>query len=43
MIVNPVMSIRGPAPGPGRNRRLTEEEEKRLLEAVDLHSNPMLR
>jgi integrase len=43
LVVNPVMSIRRPAPGPGRNRRLTEEEEKRLLEAVDQHSNPMLR
>ena len=43
LVVNPVMSIRRPAPGPARNRRLTEEEEKRLLEAVDQHSNPMLR
>jgi integrase len=43
LVVNPVMSIRRPAPGPGRNRRLTEEEEERLLEAVDQHSNPMLR
>ena len=40
---NPVLNIRRPTPGPGRNRRLTEEEEKRLLEAVDRHSNPMLR
>ena len=41
LVVNPVMSIRRPAPGPGRNRRLTEEEEKRLLAAVDaaLESN----
>jgi integrase len=43
LVVNPVMSIRRPAPGPGRNRRLTEDEEKRLLAAVDVHSNPMLR
>jgi len=43
LVMNPVMSIRRPAPGPGRNRRLTEQEEKRLLEAVDQHSNPMLR
>jgi len=43
LVVNPVMSIRRPAPGPGRNLRLTEEEEKRLLAAVDAHSNPMLR
>jgi integrase len=40
---NPVMNIRRPAPGPGRNRRLTPDEEKRLLAAVDQHSNPMLR
>lgn len=40
---NPVLNIRRPAPGPGRNRRLTTDEEKRLFEAVDKHSNPMLR
>jgi integrase len=43
LVVNPVMSIRRPSPGPGRNRRLSSEEEKRLLAAVDKHSNPMLR
>ena len=40
---NPVLNIRRPAPGPGRNRRLTPDEEKKLLKAVDEHSNPMLR
>lgn len=40
---NPILNIRRPAPGPGRNRRLTADEEKRLLAAVDAHSNPMLR
>jgi integrase len=40
---NPVMNIRRPAPLPGRNRRLTPDEEKRLLAAVDQHTNPMLR
>lgn len=40
---NPVSSIRRPAPGAGRNRRLTADEEKKLLKAVDGHSNPMLR
>lgn len=40
---NPVLSIRKPAPGPGRNRRLAGDEEQRLLAAVDAHSNPMLR
>ena len=39
---NPVMNIRKPAPGPGRNRRLAPDEELRLLSAVDEHSNPML-
>lgn len=39
---NPVMNIRRPAPGPGRNRRMTSAEEVSLLKAVDSHSNPML-
>jgi integrase len=39
---NPVLNIRRPSPGPGRNRRLTTDEEKRLFDAVDRHSNPML-
>ncbi len=34
---NPVMNIRRPAPGPGRNRRLAPQEEKKLLEAVDAY------
>lgn len=38
---NPVQNIRRPVPGPGRDRRLTPEEQKRLLAAVDAHSNPM--
>jgi integrase len=40
---NPVLNIRRPTPGPGRNRRLSSEEEKRLLAAIDAHTNPMLR
>lgn len=40
---NPVLNIRRPSPGPGRNRRLSADEEIRLLVAVDKHSNPMLR
>jgi integrase len=40
---NPVSSIRRPAPGAGRNRRLSADEETKLLVAVDGHSNPMLR
>jgi integrase len=39
---NPVLNLRRPAPGPGRNRRLNAVEEVRLLAAVDAHSNPML-
>ena len=39
---NPVQSIRRPAPGPGRNRRLQRGEEARLLAAADTHSYPML-
>jgi len=40
---NPVLNIRRPAPGAGRNRRITASEEKRLMVLVDAHSNPMLR
>ena len=43
LMVNPVLNIRRPSPGPGRNRRLTTAEETRLMKAVDAHSNPMLR
>lgn len=40
---NPVLNVRRPSPGAGRNRRLSTDEEKQLLAAVDAHSNPMLR
>jgi integrase len=39
---NPVSAIRKPSPGKGRDRRLSQTEEKRLLQAVDQYSNPML-
>jgi integrase len=39
---NPVQNIRRPAPPPGRERRLSQAEEERLLTEVDSHSNPML-
>jgi integrase len=39
---NPVLNLRRPSPGPGRNRRLSRDEEVRLFSAVDSHSNPML-
>lgn len=40
---NPVLNVRRPAPGPGRNRRLDAVEEAKLFAEVDKHSNPMLR
>ncbi|MCG5499665.1 site-specific integrase [Ectothiorhodospira lacustris] len=39
---NPVQNIRRPSPPPGRERRLSLDEETRLMQAVDAHSNPML-
>jgi integrase len=42
LIHNPVFAIRKPSPGKGRDRRLSQDEERRLLQAVDRHSNPML-
>jgi len=39
---NPVLNVRKPPAGRGRDRRLTPEEERRLYCAVDAHSNPFL-
>ena len=39
---NPVLNIRKPSPGDGRDRRLSMDEERRLVSAVNAHSNPML-
>ncbi|MNJ24577.1 site-specific tyrosine recombinase XerD [compost metagenome] len=39
---NPVMNVRKPSPGEGRDRRLSKEEEAALFKAADAHSNPML-
>ena len=39
---NPVLNIRKPSPGDGRDRRLSSDEERHLLAAVNRHSNPML-
>ncbi|MBM2601351.1 site-specific integrase, partial [Pseudomonas sp. BDPW] len=39
---NPVLNIRKPSPGEGRDRRLTADEERKLIAAVKKHSNPML-
>jgi integrase len=42
LVGNPVSMVRKPKPAPGRHRRLHPGEEKRLLDACDAHSNPML-
>ena len=42
IIVNPVSNVRRPKPAKGRDRRLVEDEEQRLMEACEAHSNPML-
>jgi len=39
---NPVADIRKPSPGGGRNRRLAQDEQQRLFDAVGAHSNPDL-
>ena len=42
IIVNPVSNVRRPKPAKGRDRRLVEDEEQRLMESCEAHSNPML-
>ncbi len=42
IVNNPVQSIRKPTPDAGRDRRLEDGEEERLLKACDEHSNPFL-
>jgi len=42
LVYNPVSTIRKPSAGQGRNRRLSREEEKRLLKVCSEHSNPYL-
>ncbi|MEX3629295.1 MAG: site-specific integrase [Burkholderia sp.] len=42
LIFNPVANIRKPSPGEGRDRRLSNIEQAKLLAAVDKHANPML-
>ncbi len=42
LVANPVLNVRKPSPGSGRNRRLNGNEEERLLKACDQHSNPFL-
>ena len=43
LVRNPVSSIRKPSPGQGRDRRLSEDEEARLKQALNAQSNPMLK
>lgn len=43
LVRNPVANIRKPSPGRGRDRRLSADEERTLRDAVNRHSNPMLR
>jgi Site-specific recombinase XerD len=42
LVYNPVANIRKPSPGAGRNRRLSPEEQDKLLAALDEYSNPFL-
>lgn len=42
LVYNPCTIIRKPKPAPSRFRRLKADEEQRLFEAIDAHSNPML-
>lgn len=39
---NPLLNIRKPSPGKGRDRRLAPDEERRLYAAVDAHPNPFM-
>lgn len=42
LIANPVRAVKPPRPGAARDRRLSPDEERRLLAAVDRQSNPVL-
>ena len=42
LVSNPVLNVRKPSPGAGRDRRLIDDEEDRLLRACNQHSNPFL-
>jgi integrase len=42
LIHNPLLLIRKPKPLPGRERRLSADEERKILDACDAYSNPML-
>lgn len=42
LVYNPVLNVRKPPSGAGRNRHLTADEEQRLVASCAQHSNPML-
>lgn len=42
LVMNPVTNVRKPSPGKGRTRRLSGNEEDRLLRACKAHPNPFL-
>lgn len=42
LTVNPVLNVRKPSPGKGRERRLKKDEEDRLLRAANQQSNPFV-
>ena len=42
LTVNPVLNVRKPSPGKGRERRLKKDEEERLLRAARQQSNPFV-
>lgn len=42
LVNNPVKNVKKPSAGKGRNRRLENDEEERLISACRYHSNPLL-
>lgn len=42
MTINPVLNVRKPSPGKGRERRLKKDEEDRLLRAAKQQPNPFV-
>ena len=43
LVSNPVTLIKKPAPGKARDRRLSPEEETRILHGLEQHRNPMMK
>lgn len=42
LVANPVANVRKPSVGAGRDRRLSQDEQTKLFEALDAYANPML-